>query len=87
MASHFSAREFFFSGVLHGDTPEQCAGALKCSSMFYTYTGICGYMWRSTSAPYCLGLNKKQKNPEDFFFAFPFAFDFAYACLCLFLLP
>jgi hypothetical protein len=55
--------------------------------MFYTYTGICGYMWRSTSAPYCLGLNKKQKNPEDFFFAFPFAFDFAYACLCLFLLP
>ena len=22
-------------------------------------------MWRSTSAPYCLGLNKKTKNPHD----------------------
>ena len=23
------------------------------------------YMWRSTSAPYCLGLNKKTKDPDD----------------------
>ena len=26
--------------MLHGGTPEQCAGALKCSSMFYTYTQV-----------------------------------------------
>ena len=44
MASHcqISSGDFLLDGCCMETTPEQCAGALKCSSIHYTYTGVCG---------------------------------------------
>ena len=75
MASHFSSRDLFLEGC--------CMEAPLSSVQEHLSAPLCSihihrYMWRSTSAPYCLGLNKTQSFV---------AFAFAFTSLCLCLLP
>jgi hypothetical protein len=59
MASHFLSRDCFSERCcMEAPLSSVQEHALKCSSMMY-YIYIHRYMGRSTSAPYCLGLNTK----------------------------